>query len=39
MPSGQVVDTLPSWTRNTKETLQYLSLICKASPLVTWVHS
>ncbi|KAH9903262.1 hypothetical protein C8Q73DRAFT_742398 [Cubamyces lactineus] len=35
MPSGPVIDTLPSWTRNTRETLQYLSLICKSSTRVT----
>ncbi len=39
MPSGLVVDILPSWMQNTKEALQYLSLICKASPLATWVNA
>ncbi|OSD01016.1 hypothetical protein PYCCODRAFT_1370033 [Trametes coccinea BRFM310] len=31
MPSGAVINILPSWTQNAQETLQYLSLICKAS--------
>ncbi|KAI0357708.1 hypothetical protein OH77DRAFT_1494614 [Trametes cingulata] len=35
MPSGPVIDTLPSWTQNNRETLQYLSLICKSSTRVT----
>ncbi|KAI9060041.1 hypothetical protein FKP32DRAFT_1613869 [Trametes sanguinea] len=35
MPSGGVIDILPSWTHNTQETLQYLSLICKSSTRVT----
>ncbi|KAI0324544.1 hypothetical protein GY45DRAFT_1349369 [Cubamyces sp. BRFM 1775] len=35
MPSGPVIATLPSWMHNTRETLQYLSLICKSSTRVT----
>ncbi|KAI8989017.1 hypothetical protein BD414DRAFT_485715 [Trametes punicea] len=35
MPSGPVIDALPSWTQNTQETLQHLSLICKSSTRVT----
>ncbi|KAI0366515.1 hypothetical protein BV20DRAFT_640211 [Pilatotrama ljubarskyi] len=35
MPSGLVIDTLPLWTQNTQETLQYLGLICKSSTRVT----
>ncbi|KZT26140.1 hypothetical protein NEOLEDRAFT_1155981 [Neolentinus lepideus HHB14362 ss-1] len=35
MPSGLVIQHLPFWIKETGPTLQYLSLICKASSLIT----
>ncbi|EPQ50827.1 hypothetical protein GLOTRDRAFT_49961 [Gloeophyllum trabeum ATCC 11539] len=35
MPSWLVIAQLPRWIRETGPALQYLSIICKASPLVT----